>query len=199
MKGVNVNELIYLFFAGNEEALPALIKYYRPAVCNILRETEISRNGYMSGLDDFCANADMLLLHCLYSYRTDRQKTFTGYYKRALINSLNDELRNRYSTVVEAENISLDSRLHEADSTLLELQDAGVDVHRDAMIRAQVTDVLADLKKQLAPMEYRCVLWKLEGRSNAWIERRSGFSRNKVRNILDRMRESVGVDSPDAF
>lgn len=116
----NINEVIYRYFVQDEDALPELLHYSRSIAVNEYKSWTGRNHVPRHELDEFISSADLILIECLQSYRTDQQTSFISYYKRALKNWLTDQARRKTGIRYEEEKaISLDCRIGETGSTYL--------------------------------------------------------------------------------
>ena len=90
---VNINEWIYYYFIKDEDSLPFLIEYYRPAVTKLFYEkfSYTFKNYYT--IDEYYSISDCTLIDCLSNYRFDYHNSFTKFYLHVLQNRMIDLFR----------------------------------------------------------------------------------------------------------
>lgn len=121
MKKININLWIYLFFIRDEEAFVFLQQFYRPMVRHILCVQNITPQGYLLNQHDLMCVADTVLLRCLYYFRFHEKRSFSSFYRQALLNEFKDTYKKntRFKTPDELQRVHLDSRIGEEQETYL--------------------------------------------------------------------------------
>ena len=184
----NINELIYLFFLQDEEALEMLIDHYRPMIRAIISTRIQSRKVDSLVIKEYLSWADTLLIECLYRYRFDIQKDFTSLYRCSFKNrSLDLTKRNaRKSFSYYSTPISMDQKVCEEESIYIRdtIPAKKMDVPKITYSLIQLQHIEEVLEKEFTKEEAQIFHFKKEGYSNKDIADMLHISASKVRYVL---------------
>lgn len=184
----NTNELVYLYFQKDEEALELLIEMFRPFARQCINKVFPYKVLTTQELDELYAEADMVLVECLHSYRIDQSVSFPVFWRQAFRNRLVDlqrlELRDqaRGNGMV----ISLNQLIYEDGLTQLldQFEDRKMNVHEQVLAKsdfAQMWEKLDELEWK--PIEKRVIEWRLAGYNQREVADLCGRSTKYVRRI----------------
>lgn len=204
LKTVNVNELIYLYFLKDEEALPLLIEYYRPMVLSLIRKNPSWYKAGRQAANDYIAEMDELMINCLERYRFSEDITFTTFYRQAIKNKLTDlhRFHSRRDLGRMYEIHSLDEQLNEDTVTTYEEVTASPneELHEKTMAKERLDYLLGKLKASLDKEDYDILMLKLADHTNKEIAEIKNVSVKKVSKSLRLSRlKALEIDSKESL
>lgn len=192
---MNINELIYLYFCKDEEALQLLIKVFRPLVYNLIKKQYSYKIGIYDIKDDFIQIADQQLVLCLETYHPNSDISFAAYYKYCLINRFantnkklkTDSLGNHSST------LSLDAKIKEDESNyyLELLEDQRENVHQKTLNKLEFNRLMALSSKMFSKEEQKILYYVMDDESMAEIARKMDLTPRQVRYRFAKMKEKI--------
>ena len=191
----NINELIYLFFQNDEEALEEIIDYYRPMVRAIIATRIQSRQVDPLVIKEYLSLADTLLVDCLQRFRVDLHKDFTSLYRRSFQNRSLDLLEKnaRKSFSYYSTPVSMDQRISEDESVYLRdvIPSEKMDVQKIAFSNLQLEYIEKVLEKKFTKEEAEIFHLKKAGYTNKVIAEMLHISAKKVRYVLSKIKKCL--------
>lgn len=192
---MNINELIYLYFCKDEEALELLIKVFRPLVYSLIKKQYQYKIGINDSKDDFIQIADQQLVLCLDSYHPNSDISFAAYYKFCLINRFantnkklkTDSLGNHPNT------LSLDAKIKEDESNyyLELLEDQRENVHQKTLNKLEYKRLMALSGKMFSKEEQTILAYVMDDVNMTEIARRMDLTPRQVRYRFAKMKKKI--------
>lgn len=169
----NLNEWIYLYHMKDEQALLALINYFRPMVYSIFSDHYAFLSGDEHLRSDAYNQADSLLVDCLDSYNENRSPSFVTFYRRCLYYRSINIMRSicHYYYDVDCQHLPIDQKIKEDSMSSWHqlLADPNQNVDQRVM-----NDLIFDTILSMLKIKDRKVL----------ILRQCGFSAADIASIL---------------
>ena len=194
----NVQELIHLFYSGNDEALSLLIEYYRPMVRAITYSRIQYKGADTLAYKEYLSLADSLLVECLYRYRSDVKKDFTSLYRQSFKNRSLDLLEKnaRKSFSYYSTPISLNQTIADSQGTYLSdaIPASNMDVEKIAFTNILLEQIEDTLQKDFSEEEANIFHLKKDGYSNSEIAAMKKISAKKVRYVLHKIKKCCITD-----
>lgn len=190
---VNINEWIYYYFIKDEDSLPFLIEYYRPAVTKLFYEkfSYTFKNYYT--IDEYYSISDCTLIDCLSNYRFDYHNSFTKFYLHVLQNRMIDLFRTFSKKTFPYANltVSLDSKIKEDSDeeygNIISNPYACL-VHDYVMGKIQKENIFEKAKKELNELDYTIFILKQQNVRVSQIAQNLSLSQAAIRYHIKKIK-----------
>ena len=189
----NIYEWIYLYFQRDEEALPLLIKYFRPITLSIISNRFKHRRIESATWNECVSLADSVLNDCINRCKVDQYPMFKALYRTSLNNRLIDRNRTEYVHTPEhhVDVLHLDCFVNDNMCHYISeaIADPRVNVHQDVIVKCDVEQKYNELPIYFTAYERQILEWKRLGYTTAEIADRLNVNVRHVRYILLKMKK----------
>lgn len=183
---VNDYEIMYMIYQNDETALRMLMDKYHESVRFIIYRYK----GYRSvswNYDDLIQLAFIKLIDAVYTYREDREASFSSYFleifRRAVIDQFRRNKAQRYS--YEIANLSMDMEVSDNNA-----QFQGVYVVDDHIETLYVNERIQDIKQGLSDVEQAVIDLRMRGYTYQQIAKQLNITKKKVEYTLRKIRNT---------
>lgn len=189
-KTLNDNELIYLCYENNEDALSLMIDKYKNCILNILKEYLKEYDVRGMEIADLYQEGLIGLIHAIKTFDKDRDNTFYTYANTCIKNNIVSAMRQsfRLKNSILNHSYSLDNIIEDTNNNFYEIiKDEKSDPSNLLMDEEEKNDIINRIESKLSNNEKYIFELRLKGLTNSEISLLIDKDRKYIENAMFRI------------